>query len=605
MTETDYIQSGEKGVKYSVFIGFCMLVALGSIVLYVFFGKGNLADTDCYMRLIRVTDLYETGNWYHPAPMKTNTPYGDVSHWTRPFDVLLLAGAVPGSVFVDFRDALFGWGVAISPLLMVLTLIALSWATRVILSRDGTFLVILLFLSQTVLLSYFLPGRPDHHSLLILLFVLLSGLVLRLVAKPFSLSLSYAAGAVGALSVWVSAESMIPVCLSLGALGLFWIMNQGDYLRKAVHLGIALFIFCSINLLLERPFSDIKSIEFDRLSIVYGCLFGLIALFWVAASMIENRTSVLHSRAGRIIYCILGFTVIALAMWLLFPRVFAGPLADVDPRIIPVWLSNIKEVQPLIGAKFMGMAVQLIGSSVVSFSFLLYLLLRSEEKANRNGWVYIAVLAFVFVLISLFQMRWGVYAQTLLSIVMAELLCRILQWRKDQGNKLVLALRNGLVTLLFAFGFLYVGTIAKTFINKEETQESRKKVSLISMCEYLNEQDGPLRILTHLSYAGEILYRTPHEVLGSNYHRNGPGIMDSYTIMMAQTDGQALELIRQRRLDIILISPDSIEDIFHPESSEMSTFYQRLCEGQIPSWLQKVDLPKNLSGDFLIFKVVL
>ncbi|MHC4386481.1 MAG: hypothetical protein ACYSUG_05760, partial [Planctomycetota bacterium] len=333
MTELNRIEQGKEGVNRSAFVVFCFCIALVFVLAYIFgmmpVRKGELVDSDCYVRLTRVTDLYETGDWYHPAPMKSNTPYGDISHWTRPFDVLLLAGAVPLSKWMGFEAALFWWGVTVSPILLALTLIVLNWTTKAILSRDGTFLVILLFLSQTVLLSYYQPARPDHHGLLVLLFVISVGLALRLVLEPFKYSICYAAGAVGALSLWVSVESMIPVCLSLGVLGLLWIMNQGDYLRKAVHLGIALFIFCSINLLLERPFSDIMSIEFDRLSIVYSCLFGLIALFWVVASVFESRTPLLRNRTGRIVCCVLGGLGVALAMRLLFPAFYKGPMADV------------------------------------------------------------------------------------------------------------------------------------------------------------------------------------------------------------------------------------------------------------------------------------
>jgi asparagine N-glycosylation enzyme membrane subunit Stt3 len=556
------------------------------------------------VRLTRVTDLYETGDWYHPAPMKSNTPYGDISHWTRPFDVLLLAGAVPLSKWMGFEAALFWWGVTVSPILLALTLIVLNWTTKAILSRDGTFLVILLFLSQTVLLSYYQPARPDHHGLLVLLFVISVGLALRLVLEPFKYSICYAAGAVGALSLWVSVESMIPVCLSLGVLGLLWIMNQGDYLRKAVHLGIALFIFCSINLLLERPFSDIMSIEFDRLSIVYSCLFGLIALFWVVASVFESRTPLLRNRTGRIVCCVLGGLGVALAMRLLFPAFYKGPMADVDPRIIPILFNKIKEVQPLMSnSSFLGMAVQVIGSAVVSFILLVYLFLQNAEKAKRSGWVCIAVLAVAFVSIALYQLRWAVYAQTLLCIVMTELLCRILQWRKDQGNKLMRALRNGLVTMVFAFGFLYVGVITKTLVKKDEPKENREKISLIPMCEYLNEQDRTLRILTHSNFAGEILYRTPHEVVGANYHRNGPGIIDAHKTMTAETDAEALNLIRQRGLDVVLICPASIESVFRSESEDVSTFYQRLQDDLPPDGLKKAPLPGNLAENFLMFEI--
>ena len=605
VTESDSIEQSKEGINYSVFIGFCILVALGSITLYIFFGKGNLVDTDCYMRLIRVTDLYQTGDWYHPAPMKTNTPYGDVSHWTRPFDVLLLAGAVPGSVLVDFRDALFGWGVAISPVLMVLTLIALNWGTRAILSKDGTFLVILLFLSQTVLLSYFLPGRPDHHSLMILLFVLLSGLVLRLAAKPFSISLCCMAGVIGAMYVWVSVESMVPIGLSLGVMGLFWVMQNEDFLKKNLYYSLSLFLFSCVALVLERPILDLLTVEFDRLSIVYCFVFCLISLFWASAWFLNFATNLLQRWTNRLCLSVIGAAVIVFVTWLLFPKILAGPMADVDPRIIPLWLSNIKEAQPLLARSVsLAISVQVLGTAVVSFTFLLYLLLKSREKANRNGWIYITVSAAVFVLLSLFQLRCAVYAQTLLSIVMAELLYRILSLQKNGKPSVFRAVGKGLVTLCFIMGFVYVGALSQKIFRPDRFLKKSDKVAWIQMCDYLNQSNPQtLRILTHLNAAGDILYRTPHEVVGSNYHRNSPGILDSYDAMAAVSDDETLKIIRKRGLDVIIICPVLKDKFYAVKPKQTSTFYQRLCEGQITDWLNPVELPEALNEDFLMYRI--
>ena len=53
-----------------------------------------LSDADGYTRLARVEALVENGDWYDDAAVRANVPYGTTLHWTRPFDVLLLAGAV-------------------------------------------------------------------------------------------------------------------------------------------------------------------------------------------------------------------------------------------------------------------------------------------------------------------------------------------------------------------------------------------------------------------------------------------------------------------------------------------------------------------------------
>ena len=166
------------------FIPFGICVSLILILGYVFglapIEKGELADPDCYLRLLRVENLHKGGNWYDPVFLRINPPHGQTSHWTRPFDVLLLAGALSIALFTDFETALFWWGVIISPVLLIATLIALQWSTWPILSlsKDGPFFACFVFVLQIVTLSYYQPGRPDHQSLIIFFFVLSIGLTL-------------------------------------------------------------------------------------------------------------------------------------------------------------------------------------------------------------------------------------------------------------------------------------------------------------------------------------------------------------------------------------------------------------------------------------------
>jgi hypothetical protein len=76
------------------------------------------------MRLVRVEALWQDGNWYDTVSRRSNTPYGERLHWTRPLDALLIAGAAPLVPIVGQRQALYWWGVVISPLLHILTLLA-------------------------------------------------------------------------------------------------------------------------------------------------------------------------------------------------------------------------------------------------------------------------------------------------------------------------------------------------------------------------------------------------------------------------------------------------------------------------------------------------
>ena len=139
--------------------------------------EGGLYDPDAYMRLVRVGELAESGRWFDTTSMRSNAPYGEELHWTRPLDVLLLAGAAALAPFLGFPTALHWWGVALSPLLQLLALIAVFWAGRDILDERGRVFLAVIVVCQAGVFNVFMAGRPDHHSLLALLFAVCLGLV--------------------------------------------------------------------------------------------------------------------------------------------------------------------------------------------------------------------------------------------------------------------------------------------------------------------------------------------------------------------------------------------------------------------------------------------
>ncbi|MHC4951293.1 MAG: hypothetical protein ACYTEU_09975 [Planctomycetota bacterium] len=570
--------------------------------------KGELVDCDCYMHLIRASDLYNHGQWYDPVWIKSNAPFGEPLHWSRPFDVLLLAGAVPFSVFIDFETALFWWGVVLSPLLLVLALVSLNWATRVILSKDGTFLVILFFLSQATVLAYFQPARPDHHSLLILLFILNIGFVLRLIVGPFKKSVCYWAGAVGAMSVWVSVESMVPVCVTISILGFLWVLKEEDFLRKSVHYALGLFIFCCLFLMLERPFHDLTLIKYDSISIVYASILGFMALFWAIASVLCNATTFLKRRVIRLACGLLGAAFIAFIIYRLFPKLYHGPFADVDPRIMTSWFNITAEVQPLLSNSVtLDISVQLIGSAIVTFLFLCYMLFRTKEKVNRNAWIYMAISGILLLSMALYQIRWAIYPNTIFTIVMAELLCRVLSCKNEQMSVWWRAIKNSVITLVLTMGFLYAGVLAEKKIRKGQPAKNLQRPLMVLMCDYIDEfqvsKTNTLQIMLNPFEGAEMLYRTHHAVVATA-NTYGQGILDTCDVMTAENDGIAFEILQSRRTDIILLCPNSTESRMYTKPGQTSTFYQRLCEGQIPEWLKRVELPENLSDDFLLFEVM-
>jgi len=174
-------------------------------------------------------------------------------------------------------------------------------------------------------------------------------------------------------------------------------------------------------------------------------------------------------------------------------------------------------------------------------------------------------------------------------------------------------LKNILILMAFSAGLLSVGVFAEKVVAKRgDPSASCDKASLMQMCDYLvqaEERYGQdLLILTHVDFGAEILYRTGNEVLSVPHatgtpHRNGQGIWDTYEIMTADTDEKALELIRKRKIDLILLCPKYTGSLYSKPGHE-STFHKRLFDDMIPNWLRKVELPSDLSSSFLLFETI-
>jgi len=597
------IKRDKEKVNLIEFITFAVFISILLVLAYVFgrwpIKKGELGDSDCYMHLIRASDLYHTGRWYDPVILRSNAPYGERLLWTRPFDILLLLGAVPIALFTDFESALFWWGVVISPILLIATLIAFQWSTRPILSKDGTFLAGFMFFLQLIIIAYYQPGRPDHHSLLISLFVLSIGFTLRIILRPFSARLCYIAGAITALSLWVSVESMLLICTILGVLGLLWVLENGDFASKNLHYTLSLFVVTGLNIIFQRPWHDLTTREFASLSIVHWSVLGFITLLWIVISVFDRHTRVFRLRVNRFSFGLAGVATLALTIWLCFPKFYKGPFVNVHPRLFPIFLDKVAELQPLLSRHgLLCLPVQVIGTAIVGFAFIVYLLFWSGHNENRKAWIYIALSLVAFLLISLYQIRWSAYTQALSIIPVTALMFSVLVRVQSR-------IARFLIVTVFWSTFLVLGLSADMVFKRGASARPPQKTSLIQICRYLNETDKwrerNLRILTHLTFGAEILYRTRHEIIGAVYA--APGILDTYDIMTADTDDKALEIIRKRKIDVILLCP-KFESAFYSRPGQISTFTQRLFQNKAPNWLQRVELPSDLTCSFLLFEVI-
>ena len=566
---------------------------------------GGLYGPDGYMRLVRVGELAESGRWFDATSQRSNAPHGELLHWTRPVDVLLLAGAVPLSPVIGLRTALFWWGVMLSPALQFAALLALFWAGRPLFDRRGRVFLALLFLCQPGVFYAFMAGRPDHHSLLALLFVDSLGYTLRLIIFELRPRDCVGAGAAAALAMWVSVEALVSTLLMLLTLGLMWLWRGGDFAEKSRLVALTLAAGSAVALALDPPGPGVGEAVYDRLSVVHVVLFALIALFWLGVQSSAGRALNRLALGGA------GAALVLAVLWLAFPKLFGGPFVEVDPRILPIWLAVIEEVQPLIGddPSWLKEVIFWLGAALVGLPYLVYKCLGSEPR-ERPMWLYLSGAVLLFVALTFYQLRWSTYSGVLLAFPLAGLLLRLLGFLTHRLAPPWRAPARALVVIIFTVGFLSLGTLLKReseqFARAESFRAEQGKCSIARLAEFTGDRaprkEAPERILANIFSGPELLYRTRHEVIATPYHRNAAGIRDAHAIMTAESEGTARKLIRGRGVTWILLCPGSAESVLFRRADGTPGFYDMLARGQHPAWLTPVALPPDL-GAFRLFEV--
>src|SRR5205823_5353906 len=184
--------------------------------------RGELADSDAYLQLVKASRVVETGDWYDSVLPRSNWPYGETTTWTRSLDIVLLAGAALLRPLMNFHDALFWFGVAFSPLCALACALTIGWMGRPQLGPDAGLAAILL-LAQPALLSYTDPRGPNHHGILFLVFIFACGFVLRALREPENRRVAVWAGVVTGIGLWISIEFLVPLAVALVTLGLVWL----------------------------------------------------------------------------------------------------------------------------------------------------------------------------------------------------------------------------------------------------------------------------------------------------------------------------------------------------------------------------------------------
>lgn len=563
---------------------------------------GRLVDPDAYMRLVRVQELLAGADWFSDAAPRTNAPYGSTLPWSRPFDALILAGAVIGRLVTDARPALFWSGALLSPLLHVAALAFLAWGGRAFIGRWTLVFAALMFLAQSGLHSFFRLGRADHHSLQVVMLLAIVALLLHGFVRGGRWSFA-AAGLAGAIAVWVSAEALLAVLVALLALGFRWLRDPARELGELARFTTAFAVGIAIALVLERPVDDWFLVDYDKNAIPHVALAVAMAGA-VGLGRVLERRGALDRPGCRAGFAAVAIVLLAAGMAALFPGFFAGPFGNVAPEVTGLLMEDVSELRPLwpTDAQSSARLFFFLGPLVIA---LPYAVVRAgrDHAPGRDAWLLLAVGMAVYTPFALRHLRVAPFVEALFVLPWAAAVVALLP-RLGMARVAVLG-RLALAALALLW---HVG-VAAAFAGPGAARLTRigDPCPWDRLAEVLNRDrpaaDRPI-VLTHVYPGSELLWRTDYGVVSAPYHDDRDGMVDTLAVFSAREEGAARAVVDRRGVGLVIVCrilERADQGAWAPITAAPDTLYNRLLRGDAPAWLEPFFLPPELAPTFGVY----
>ena len=556
-----------------------------------FFGP---ADPDPWVRLTLVRDWLTGGEWYSHAVAQSDTPFGHtISPWTRPLDVVIALFVKLQPADVDLSLRLMRAALVMPVLWMSLLLLGLIRAARKVSPLPATSLMVsALLVSSTILWNYFGTGNSDHHSMLSVVFIWALG---GLLAPAPSRRVTLLSGLLFGLLVWISPEGLVLIAAVLGWYGLLWIAGEDDAAKPLPLLASSIALASAVAVMIERPPAHWLLPIYDSISIVYVVILATAALLCHALLRFGPRTTWL-----RLVSALLSLGGVVSVIFWLYPPMLHGPLVEADPYIFTNFLPRIIEAQPLWTEPWLYMVAMLL-QPLAALAMVVYSARQKTPLFAGLSGFKLGYLLCITSALYLTQQRFYYYNQPVVILVLAPFLAALLtpepeairhRWPAQWLNRLSLQ-RQALYRLpaiALVLGLPYLLREEVTYPQTETSQKidacQRKTRQLIYGGKLNDINHGkPLNLLIWTDLGGEVMFFTPHHIVASNYHREGPGIRYVWEADDVTDMAELRRYLARRHIEALLICPV----VNPPENSAL----QRLREGaKLPGWLARIPYPQ-------------
>jgi hypothetical protein len=391
---------------------------------------------------------------------------------------------------------------------------------------------------------------------------------------------------------------MIYLALLGGGQVLMWVADRDQRRRLATYAG-ALVASTSFGFLVFASYANRQAVC-DALSPVWlsDAAVGGAIMFGLAMLKIG-------SWKARLAVAVVAGGVVAGFHALMWPNCLQR-LEGVSPEATQLWLDHVREAKPFYrhAWRVAVVAIALPATALVGWLLLAWREWKAgEADRDRLARTIAVALPSIAAFVLLFwQVRAAPAAQMMaLPAATALVVMFVGRWMQSSNKLLHVA---AILVALFGFGaaipigVLLFPSAPKKGAALNVAQANSKCPSLTALAPVARQPEG--MIFTFIDLGPRLIVTTHHDAVGGPYHRNDQMIADVMNAFRGD-ESQAHRIIDEYRSDYVLTCPYmATATIFMSEAPK--GFYVQLSKGQVPSWLQPVDLGPN--SPFKMWKVV-
>jgi hypothetical protein len=438
----------------------------------------------------------------------------------------------------------------------------------------------------------FMPMRIDHHGWqLALLALAIAG-----IADPKRARGGATLGIASALSLAIGLEMLIYLAIAGIAQVLFWVADPAERRRLATYAG-TLAGGTAIGFVLFASYANRLAVC-DALSPVWLSDAMLGGALMVGLAMLP-----VADWKRRLALAVLAGAVIAAFHALMWPHCLSR-LEGVSPEVERLWLSHVREARPVYrnGWRVASVIVALPVTGLIGWTLLAVAARRDAYRFRRVLAAFAPGLAATLLL--MWQTRTGPAAQ-MLAVPGAVAIVWILVPLFAESKSILLRTAGVFLAAIVGAGAavpLVTDYLPKDAPSKREIQINRANASCVSMVALRPIAHLPKgMVFTFVDLGPRLITLTHHDTITGPYHRNWIQIVDVMNAWRGSAEQAHQIIVGKYHSDYVLSCPkSSTTTIFMSEAPK--GFYGQLERGQVPKWLQPIQLPKN--SPYKMWKVV-